>query len=81
MFIDADKTGYETYYELASSCSAPAASFSSTTCSGAGRWPMKATLRTTRSPCRALARKIHDDERVDMTLATIGDGLSIIVKR
>jgi len=30
---------------------------------------------------RALARKIHDDERVDMTLATIGDGLSIIVKR
>jgi predicted O-methyltransferase YrrM len=30
---------------------------------------------------RALAQKIHADARVDMTLATVGDGLSIIVKR
>jgi caffeoyl-CoA O-methyltransferase len=30
---------------------------------------------------RALAAKIHDDKRVDMALATIGDGLSMVVKR
>jgi hypothetical protein len=30
---------------------------------------------------RALAGKIHDDARVDMTLVTIGDGLSVVVKR
>src|SRR3712207_7482760 len=27
---------------------------------------------------RALAAKIHDDRRVDMALATIGDGLSVV---
>ncbi|MDQ2860950.1 MAG: hypothetical protein M3T55_09550 [Pseudomonadota bacterium] len=30
---------------------------------------------------RALAAKIHADDRVDMTLATVGDGLSVVVKR
>ena len=30
---------------------------------------------------RALAAKIHDDRRVDMALATVGDGLSVVVKR
>jgi len=30
---------------------------------------------------RALARKIRDDQRVDMTLAPLGDGLSFLVKR
>jgi predicted O-methyltransferase YrrM len=30
---------------------------------------------------RDLAKKIHGDSRVEMTLAGIGDGLSIVVKR
>jgi caffeoyl-CoA O-methyltransferase len=30
---------------------------------------------------RALAAKIHADGRVEMTLAGVGDGLSVVVKR
>ena len=30
---------------------------------------------------RKLAQLIHEDERVDMTLATIGDGVSFVVRR
>jgi predicted O-methyltransferase YrrM len=30
---------------------------------------------------RALAARIAADDRVDMTLATVGDGVSMIVKR
>jgi len=30
---------------------------------------------------RALNQKIHDDERVDMALATLGDGVMLARKR
>jgi predicted O-methyltransferase YrrM len=33
------------------------------------------------SSLRALAQRIHGDERVEMMLATVGNGVSLVVKR
>jgi caffeoyl-CoA O-methyltransferase len=81
MFIDADKTGYDAYYELGLTLLRPGGLMliDNVLWSGAVADPTN-TSPDTRA-LRDLAHKIHGDERVDMTLATIGDGLSMVVKR
>ncbi len=81
MFIDADKTGYDRYYDLGLTLLRAGGTMliDNMLWSGAVADPQDTSPDTV--ALRALARKIHDDERVDMTLATIGDGLSVIVKR
>jgi caffeoyl-CoA O-methyltransferase len=81
MFIDADKTGYDTYYELGLRllrCGGMIL-IDNMLWSGAVADPGEASADTL--ALRALAAKIHADDRVDMTLATVGDGLSVVVKR
>lgn len=80
-FIDADKTGYDAYYELCLVLLRPGGSLliDNMLWSGDVADPTKTDADTT--ALRALAAKIHADARVDMTLATVGDGLSIAVKR
>jgi caffeoyl-CoA O-methyltransferase len=81
MFIDADKVGYDRYYELGLALlrSGGMLLIDNMLWSGAVAEDGHTTPDTV--ALRTLAKRIHADERVDMTLATIGDGLSIIVKR
>jgi caffeoyl-CoA O-methyltransferase len=81
MFIDADKTGYENYYELGLELLRPGGLMLIDNMLWSGRVADSADDSADTEALRALARKIHDDERVDMTLAGVGDGLSVVVKR
>lgn len=81
MFIDADKPGYDAYYDLGLELLRPGGLMliDNMLWSGAVAEPENRDADTV--ALRALAAKIASDERIDMTLATIGDGLSIILKR
>lgn len=80
-FIDADKTGYDAYYELCLALLRPGGMIliDNMLWSGAVADPQVTDADTL--ALRALAIKIHGDSRVDGTLVSIGDGLSIVVKR
>jgi caffeoyl-CoA O-methyltransferase len=81
MFIDADKTGYENYYDLGLELLRPGGLMLIDNMLWSGRVADSADDSADTEALRALARKIHGDERVDMTLAGVGDGLSVVVKR
>lgn len=81
MFIDADKTGYDAYYELGLQLLRPKGLMLIDNMLWSGAVADPAETGDSTVALRALARKIHADARVDMTLVTIGDGVSIVVKR
>jgi predicted O-methyltransferase YrrM len=74
-FIDADKPNYDNYYERALKLMRPGGLilFDNMLWSGAVADPSVTDPDT--SALRALNAKIHADQRVDMALATIGDGV------
>ena len=76
-FIDADKPNYDNYYERALKLVRPGAliAFDNMLWSGAVADPSVTDPDTT--ALRSLNAKIHADERVDMALATIGDGVML----
>jgi len=80
-FIDADKTGYDAYYELCLQLLRPRGLLLIDNMLWDGRVADPAAADADTTALRALAAKIARDERVDMTLATVGDGLSVVVKR
>lgn len=79
-FIDADKSGYDAYYErcLRLVRQGGLIAFDNTLWSGAVAKP--AHDDDTRA-LQALNDKLHADERVDMALLPIGDGLTLARKR
>jgi len=81
MFIDADKPNYATYYELGLTLLRPGGLMlvDNMLWKGQVADPTDQTEET--KALRSLAQFIHEDERVDMTLATIGDGVSFVVRR
>jgi predicted O-methyltransferase YrrM len=81
MFIDADKTGYDTYYELGLRLLRPGGVMLIDNMLWNGAVAEVGDTSADTIALRALAAKIHADDRVDMTLATVGDGLSVVVKR
>ena len=76
-FIDADKTNYDNYYERALKLMRPGGliAFDNMLWSGAVADPAVTDPDT--FALKALNEKIHADERVDMALATIGDGVML----
>jgi predicted O-methyltransferase YrrM len=74
-FIDADKPNYDNYYERALKLVRPGGliAFDNMLWSGAVADPTADDPDTT--ALRTLNAKIHADDRVDMALATIGDGV------
>jgi caffeoyl-CoA O-methyltransferase len=76
-FIDADKTNYDNYYErgLKLVRRGGLIAFDNMLWTGAVADPAITDPDT--SALRALNAKIHDDERVDMALATVGDGVML----
>ena len=81
MFIDADKTGYDAYYELGLKLLRSGGLMLIDNMLWGGDVADPDNHGADTEALRALAQKIHDDKRVDMTLATVGDGLSVVVKR
>ncbi|MGH8114656.1 MAG: class I SAM-dependent methyltransferase [Rhodanobacteraceae bacterium] len=79
-FIDADKTNYDGYYErcLTLTRQGGLLAFDNTLWSGDVARP--AQDDDTRA-LQALNDKLHQDERIDMALLPIGDGLTLATKR
>lgn len=80
-FIDADKTNYDGYYErvLKLLRQGGLVALDNMLWSGAVADPKVTDADT--SALRALNAKIHADPRVDMALATVGDGVMLARKR
>jgi predicted O-methyltransferase YrrM len=80
-FIDADKSGYDTYYELCLRLIRPNGliAIDNVLWSGAVLDPKKRDADT--AALRALNLKIRDDARVDSALLSVGDGLMLARKR
>ncbi len=80
-FIDADKTGYDVYYERALSLLRRngLVLIDNVLWSGSVANPRKNDADT--AALKALNRKIHRDPRVDLSLLPVGDGLTLARKR
>jgi len=80
-FIDADKTNYETYYELVLQMLRPGGliAIDNVLWGGDVANPKKKDEDT--QAIRRINKKVHADERVDVSLVPIGDGLTLARKR
>jgi caffeoyl-CoA O-methyltransferase len=79
-FIDADKTGYDGYYEACLTLLRPGGlmAFDNTLWSGAVADPSKNDADTV--ALRALNLKVRDDPRVTSSLVSMGDGVLLALK-
>lgn len=79
-FIDADKANYDGYYERCLQLIRPGGviAFDNMLWGGAVARPSTDADTTA---LQALNDKLHRDERVDVSLLTVGDGLSLVRKR
>ena len=79
-FIDADKTNYDAYYErcLQLIRAGGLIAFDNTLWNGAVAHPAESADT---KALQALNNKLHRDERVDVSLLTVGDGLTLARKR
>lgn len=80
-FIDADKTGYDTYYEACLQLVYPGGLIAIDNVLQRGDVADPANPDENVRAIRALNQKIHADDRVDMCLIPIGDGLTLVRKR
>jgi caffeoyl-CoA O-methyltransferase len=80
-FVDADKPAYDTYYELLLKLLRPGGlmALDNTLWSGAVANPNEREPNTV--ALRALNDKLHRDERIDLSLLPVGDGLTLARKR
>jgi caffeoyl-CoA O-methyltransferase len=80
-FIDADKTGYDAYYERGLELLRPGGVLLFDNMLWAGRVADPADTTPDTTALRALAHKARADARVHPVMTAIGDGLLICVKR
>ncbi len=80
-YIDADKTNYDAYYELVLRLLRPGGLIAIDNVLWGGDVADPAETDADTVALRKLNEKIGRDERVDASLLTIGDGLSIVRKR
>ncbi|MGA2551330.1 MAG: class I SAM-dependent methyltransferase [Burkholderiaceae bacterium] len=79
-FIDADKTGYDAYFERCLKLIRPGGLIAIDNVLWGGAVAGKASDPDTQA-LQALNEKLHTDERVDLSLLPIGDGLTLARKR
>jgi predicted O-methyltransferase YrrM len=79
-FIDADKTGYDAYYERCLLLLRPGGLIAIDNVLWNGAVAKAASDDDTRA-LQALNRKLHGDERIDLSLLPIGDGVTLARKR
>jgi caffeoyl-CoA O-methyltransferase len=80
-FIDADKTGYDGYYERGLTLLRPGGVMLFDNMLWSGRVADESDKTPDTVALRALAAKAKADERVRACMTSIGDGLLIVVKR
>jgi predicted O-methyltransferase YrrM len=80
VFIDADKTGYDTYYERSLTLLRPGGLIAIDNVLWSGSVARAATDADT-AALQALNTKLHQDERIDLSLLPISDGLTLARKR
>jgi caffeoyl-CoA O-methyltransferase len=80
-FIDADKTGYDAYYELGLELLRPGGVMLFDNVLWSGRVADPADTSADTTALRALAIKARADARVDAAMTSIGDGLLMVVKK
>lgn len=80
-FIDADKTGYDVYYEQCLQLIRPGGLILIDNVLWSGRVADAEASDDDTAALKALNRKIHDDDRVDMMILPVSDGLTIAIKR
>lgn len=80
-FIDADKSGYDAYYEACLELLRPGGLIVLDNMLWSGRVADANVRDADTDAIRALNAKIHTDQRVDATLLTLGDGVMLIRKR
>jgi predicted O-methyltransferase YrrM len=79
-FIDADKVNYSNYYERALQLVRPGGLIAVDNTLWDGRVVDSAVTDADTEAIRAFNRKLHADERIALTLATIGDGVTLACK-
>ncbi|MEM8530875.1 MAG: class I SAM-dependent methyltransferase [Chloroflexota bacterium] len=80
-FIDADKTNYDRYYELCLQLIRPGGLIAIDNVLWGGAVAKRFQRDAETKAIRALNTKIHTDQRVDVSLVPIGDGLTLARKR
>lgn len=80
-FIDADKEGYDAYYERALRLVRPGGLIAFDNVYRGGRVADPAVKDPSTAAIRALNDKLHCDERIDLSLVPIGDGLTLAMKK
>jgi O-methyltransferase len=80
-FIDADKTGYADYYETLLTLLRPGGLLLADNTLWSGRVADDSDQEEDTLALRAFNVKLHKDERVDLSLVPIGDGLTMARKR
>jgi len=80
-FIDADKSNYDTYYEQALQLVRSGGVIAIDNVLWYGRVADDTVTDNRTNKIRALNHKLHQDDRVDLSLIPIGDGLTLARKR
>jgi caffeoyl-CoA O-methyltransferase len=80
-FIDADKLNYDAYYEACLKLVRPGGLITLDNMLQGGRVSDARRQDDSVVAIRALNKKLHEDERVDVCLVPIGDGLTLARKR
>ncbi len=81
VFIDADKENYDGYYERCLKLLRSGGLMAIDNVFWGGRVANPEIFDTETTAIRALNEKIHADDRVDMSMMPIGDGLMLVRKR
>jgi len=80
-FIDADKTGYDAYYERSLTLLRPGGMIGIDNVLWSGQVVDQADTSESTAAIRAINRKVHGDQRIDVCMLPIGDGLTLARKR
>lgn len=81
VFIDADKTGYESYYECALELVRSGGLIMADNTLWSGRVADPAETSADTRALRAFNKKLHGDSRIALSLVPIGDGVTLAMKR
>jgi caffeoyl-CoA O-methyltransferase len=80
-FIDADKRNYEGYYERSLQLIRPGGLIAIDNVLWSGRVADPQEQENSTEAIRAFNKKLHDDERVTLSIVPIADGLTLALKQ
>ncbi|XP_029306162.1 catechol O-methyltransferase domain-containing protein 1 [Cottoperca gobio] len=81
VFIDADKSNYDRYYEKSLELIRTGGIIAIDNVLWSGKVVNPDPSDITSQALDALNKKLHKDQRIDLSMLTVGDGLSIVIKR